>query len=125
MASPASGARALPEPPKASPRVAFQGEPGAFSEDGVLSAFAAPQAVAMPTWRAVFEAIHDGSVDAGVVPIERSAGGSVLHWLCGIAICFLILSCLGFFRCYTDRPKQHFIKIREVYLCFRKRYIFF
>jgi len=61
----------------ASARVAFQGEPGAFSEEGVLSAFASPEAVALPTWRAVFEAVHDGSADAGVVPIERSAGGSV------------------------------------------------
>ena len=59
------------------PRVAFQGEPGAFSEEGVLSAFAASEAVALPTWRAVFEAVQDGSVDAGVVPIERSQGGSV------------------------------------------------
>jgi len=58
-------------------RVAYQGEPGAFSEEGVLCAFAAPQAVAMPTWRAVFEAVNDGSVAAGVVPIERSKGGSV------------------------------------------------
>jgi prephenate dehydratase len=33
--------------------------------------------VALPTWRAVFEAVHDGTVDAGVVPIERSKGGSV------------------------------------------------
>jgi prephenate dehydratase len=57
--------------------VAYQGEPGAFSEEGVLCAFAAPQAVAMPTWRAVFEAVNDGSVAAGVVPIERSKGGSV------------------------------------------------
>jgi prephenate dehydratase len=64
-------------PGPAAPRVAFQGEPGAFSEEGVLSAFVAPEAVALPTWRAVFEAIHDGTVDAGVVPIERSAGGSV------------------------------------------------
>jgi prephenate dehydratase len=60
-----------------SPRVAFQGEPGAFSEEGVLSAFVASAAVALPTWRDVLEAIHDGTVDAGVVPIERSAGGSV------------------------------------------------
>jgi prephenate dehydratase len=59
------------------PRVAFQGEPGAFSEEGVHSAFAAPTAVALRTWRAVFEAVQDGSVDAGVVPIERSQGGSV------------------------------------------------
>jgi prephenate dehydratase len=57
--------------------VAYQGEPGAFGEEGVLSAFAAPQAVALPTWRAVFQAVNDGTVDAGVVPIERSAGGSV------------------------------------------------
>ena len=60
-----------------SPCVAFQGEPGAFSEEGVLSAFAAPEAVALPTWRAVFEAVHGGTAEAGVVPIERSSGGSV------------------------------------------------
>jgi prephenate dehydratase len=63
--------------PASRPRVAFQGEPGAFSEEGVLSAFAAPEAVALPTWRSVFEAVHSGRVDAGVVPIERSKGGSV------------------------------------------------
>jgi prephenate dehydratase len=67
MTSPATG----------SPRVAFQGEPGAFSEEGVISAFADAQAVAMPTWRAVFEAVNNGTVAAGVVPIERSKGGSV------------------------------------------------
>jgi prephenate dehydratase len=59
------------------PRVAFQGEPGAFSEEGVLASFAAPEAVALPTWRSVFEAVHDGTADSGVVPIERSKGGSV------------------------------------------------
>jgi prephenate dehydratase len=57
--------------------VAFQGEPGAFSEEAVLAAFAGAEAVAMPTWRAVFEAVQSGAVAAGVVPIERSAGGSV------------------------------------------------
>ncbi len=82
MSSPASGgsvrsgAPGSAEPVR-SPRVAYQGEPGAFSEEGVLSAFAAPQAVALPTWRAVFQAVNDGTVDAGVLPIERSAGGSV------------------------------------------------
>jgi len=82
MSSPAtggsvrSGAYGSVEPAR-SPRVAYQGEPGAFSEEGVLSAFAAPQAVALPTWRAVFQAVNDGTVDAGVLPIERSAGGSV------------------------------------------------
>lgn len=67
--------RVAASPP--SPRVAFQGEPGAFSEEAVLSFFADPGAVALPTWRAVFEAVRDGSAEAGVVPIERSAAGSV------------------------------------------------
>jgi prephenate dehydratase len=77
MTSPLSGAGAEQESSTVSPRVAFQGEPGAFSEEGVMSAFVAPQAVALPTWRAVFQAVHDGTADAGVVPIERSSGGSV------------------------------------------------
>jgi prephenate dehydratase len=78
MASPATSGSSGSSPSEArAPRVAFQGEPGAFSEEGVLAAFAAPEALALPTWRAVFEAVHSGQVDAGVVPIERSAGGSV------------------------------------------------
>jgi prephenate dehydratase len=77
MTTPSASGRASRELPAARPRVAFQGEPGAFSEEGVLSAFADAEAVALPTWRAVFEAVQEGNVDAGVVPIERSAGGSV------------------------------------------------
>jgi prephenate dehydratase len=82
MASPASGGSMRPGVPNSAeavsaPRVAYQGEPGAFAEEGVLSAFSAPQAVALPTWRAVFQAVNDGTVEAGVVPIERSKGGSV------------------------------------------------
>jgi prephenate dehydratase len=79
MASPTASGSAKPESSGASnaPRVAFQGEVGAFSEEGVLMAFATPEAVALPTWHDVFEAVHSGQADAGVVPIERSAGGSV------------------------------------------------
>ena len=82
MSSPASGGSVRSGAPGSTepvrlPRVAYQGEPGAFSEEGVLSAFAAPHAVALPTWRAVFQAVNDGTVEAGVLPIERSAGGSV------------------------------------------------
>jgi prephenate dehydratase len=60
-----------------SPSVAYQGEPGAFSEEAVLAYFAAPTAVPVPSWRAVFESISDGSLDSGVVAIENSLGGSI------------------------------------------------
>lgn len=61
----------------AAPRVAFQGEPGAFSEEAVLAAFAAATPLAVPTWRSVFEAVRDGAVDAGVVAIENSLAGTI------------------------------------------------
>jgi prephenate dehydratase len=60
------------------PRVAFQGERGAFSEEAVESFFGgAAEGVAVPTWRAVFGAVRDGDVDAGVVAIESSLAGSI------------------------------------------------
>jgi prephenate dehydratase len=58
-------------------RVAFQGEPGAFSEEAVLAFFADPEPIAVPTWRAIFESVRDGAVDAGVVAIENSLAGSI------------------------------------------------
>jgi prephenate dehydratase len=59
------------------PRVAFQGEPGAFSEEAALGFFADPQPVAVPTWRSVFEAVRDGAVEAGVAAIENSLAGTI------------------------------------------------
>ena len=55
--------------------VAYQGEPGAFSEEAVLAFFGDLSTRAVPTWRAVFESVRDGDVDAGVVAIESSLGG--------------------------------------------------
>jgi prephenate dehydratase len=58
--------------------VVYQGEPGAFSEEAVLRAFGdGPPRVAVPSWRAVFESIADGSAPAGVVAIESSLAGSI------------------------------------------------
>ena len=59
------------------PRVAFQGEPGAFSEEAVLSFFADPQPIPVPTWRAVFDAVAAGDVEAGVAAIENSLAGTI------------------------------------------------
>jgi prephenate dehydratase len=57
--------------------VAYQGEPGAFSEEAALAYFVEPNAVAVPSWRAVFEGVRDGTVDSGVIAIENSLGGSI------------------------------------------------
>jgi prephenate dehydratase len=58
--------------------VAFQGEPGAFSEEAVHAFFGdAAEPAPVPSWRAVFEAVRDGSVTAGVAAIESSLAGSI------------------------------------------------
>jgi prephenate dehydratase len=76
----ARGATTLSEPSPREPpplRVAFQGEPGSFSEEAVLGFFREPEPVAVPTWRAVFEEIRDRDVAAGVAAIESSLAGSI------------------------------------------------
>jgi prephenate dehydratase len=59
-------------------RVFFQGEPGAFSEEAVRAFFGDDvDAEAVPSWRAVFEAVRDESASAGVAAIESSLAGSI------------------------------------------------
>jgi prephenate dehydratase len=58
--------------------VVYQGEPGAFSEEAVLGFFGeGAERTAVPTWRAVFEAVADGTARAGVVAIESSLAGTI------------------------------------------------
>ena len=58
--------------------VAFQGEPGAFSEEAVHAFFGDDQeSLPVPAWRSVFEAVRDGTATAGVVAIESSLAGSI------------------------------------------------
>jgi prephenate dehydratase len=59
-------------------QVVYQGEPGSFSEEAVLGFFGeARERAAVPTWRAVFEAVADGSAAAGVIAIESSLAGTI------------------------------------------------
>lgn len=58
-------------------RVAYSGEPGAFAEDAVLGFFDVPEPVPQASFRAVFDAVRDGAVDAGVVPVESSLLGTI------------------------------------------------
>ena len=59
--------------------VAYQGEPGAFGEEAVIGYFGADGVTPMPmsTFSAVCTAVEDGSVDAGVLPLENSLAGTV------------------------------------------------
>ena len=56
----------------------YAGEPGAFAEDAVIALFghASPRRN-VAGFREVFEAVGDGSAEAGVVPIENLVNGSV------------------------------------------------
>ena len=56
-------------------RVGYQGEPGAFSEAAVLRLLPDAEPRPFPAFEDVFEAVHDGRVAFGIVPIENSIGG--------------------------------------------------
>jgi prephenate dehydratase len=59
-------------------RCAFQGEPGAFSEEVVQRYFAgAVEAIAKRDFADVGSAVARGEVDCGVLPIENTLAGSV------------------------------------------------
>jgi len=59
-------------------KIAFQGEPGAYSEAAALEHWG-PEAEPVPcaTFDDVFAAVEDGACERGLVPIENSIGGSI------------------------------------------------
>jgi prephenate dehydratase len=58
-------------------RVAFQGEPGAYSEMATIQYFRSSNLVPLKSLQDVFDRLSHGDVDFGVVPIENSIEGSV------------------------------------------------
>lgn len=64
--------------PQVMPRVAFQGERGAFSEEAAVELFGEHiQLVPRPTFESLFAAIDEGAADYLLVPVENSLAGSV------------------------------------------------
>jgi prephenate dehydratase len=57
--------------------VAYQGEVGAYSEEGALALFPEAERHALPSIRKVFEAVEVGRVAAGLVPLDNSQAGSI------------------------------------------------
>src|SRR5258708_6206184 len=61
-------------------RVAFQGEPGAFSEHAAIQLLGDWITTApCPTFDAAFRAVPDGAADALLAPVENSLAGSIVR----------------------------------------------
>jgi prephenate dehydratase len=61
-------------------RVAFQGEPGAFSEEAAVQLLGESiTTVPRPTFDAAFRAISDGLADALLAPVENTLAGPVVR----------------------------------------------
>src|SRR5580765_7972915 len=58
-------------------KVAYQGEPGAYSERAVNSLFPEAEPLPCDTVRLVFSRVTSGEAAFGVVPLENSQAGSV------------------------------------------------
>ncbi|KAG4931943.1 Arogenate dehydratase/prephenate dehydratase 1, chloroplastic [Glycine soja] len=58
-------------------RVAYQGLPGAYSEDAALKAYPKCETVPCDNFEAAFKAVELWLVNKAVLPIENSVGGSV------------------------------------------------
>src|ERR1051325_6825368 len=58
-------------------RVAFQGEPGAYSEQAVFNYFGHVETEPSESFDAVFNSVVSGLCDAGLIPIENSLAGSI------------------------------------------------
>jgi prephenate dehydratase len=58
-------------------RIAYQGEPGAFSEAAARQVNSEAQLIPCRAFEDVFDAVKGGPAGYGVIPIENSIGGSI------------------------------------------------
>lgn len=58
-------------------KVAFQGEPGAYSEQAVFNYFGDVETVPCESFDVMFDSVVSGTSDAALAPIENSLAGSI------------------------------------------------
>lgn len=61
----------------AAPRIGYQGEPGAYSEEAALALFPGADAAGYRTFALALDALTGAAVDAAVLPVENTLGGIV------------------------------------------------
>ncbi len=58
-------------------RIAFQGEPGAYSEEAAYGYYGPVETQPFETFEDVFAAVTSGACESGLIPIENSLAGSI------------------------------------------------
>lgn len=58
-------------------RIAYQGEPGAFSHQACAEAYPELEPLACPTFEDAFAAVEDGRAKLAMIPVENSVAGRV------------------------------------------------
>jgi prephenate dehydratase len=58
-------------------KVAFQGEPGAYSEQAVFNYFGSVETLPSESFDLVFDSVVSGECEYGLIPIENSLAGSI------------------------------------------------
>jgi len=58
-------------------RIAYQGEPGAYSEAAALAFDAGSEPIACKSFEDVFQAVADGTAARGILPMENTIGGTI------------------------------------------------
>jgi prephenate dehydratase len=58
-------------------RIAYQGEPGAYSEAAALAFDPAAEPLPCRSFEEVFQAVQEGGAARGILPMENSIGGSI------------------------------------------------
>lgn len=98
--------------------VAYQGEPGAFSEAAAVSLFGDVPTLPCRTLREVFAAVSEGRAEAGVVPIENSHAGSIhetYDLLLEHDVAIVGETALRIDHCLLALPGQTLAEIRQVF----------
>ena len=100
-------------------KIAFQGEPGAYSEAAVIEHYDPTPVETLPceSFERVFESVASRACDIGFIPIENSLAGSIHHnydLLLRNALCVVGEHYLRVSHCLIARPGVQLEQIRKV-----------